>query len=138
MWRRLIDLLIVGTSFLLPLPMAGAALKAGAARVDITPPTGLAMYGYGNRKGTSTGVLDPLLARVLVLEAGEKSLALVVLDLGRVFAPPWIERLRANAQKSCGISYVLWRLLTLTPAQRSRMFTHLAKGQTGRAVRWKK
>jgi len=107
MWRRLRDLLVVGTSFMLPLPMAGGALKASVARVDITPPTGLAMYGYGNRKGTSTGVLDPLLARVLVLEAGEKSLALVVLDLGQVFAPPWIERLRANAQKSCGISYVL-------------------------------
>lgn len=107
MWRRLKCACIIGISFLLPLPMVGAALRAGVARVDITPPSGLAMYGYANRKGTSTGILDPLLARVLVLEAGDKSLALVVLDLGRVFAPAWIERLRANMQNSCGVSYVL-------------------------------
>lgn len=60
-----------------PVSIAGATLKAGVARVEITPPTGLTMYGYGNRKGTSTGILDPLMARVLVLEVGEKRLALV-------------------------------------------------------------
>jgi hypothetical protein len=107
MWRGLKSLFIIGISFLLPLPRAGAALQAGVAQVEITPPTGLSMYGYGSRKGTSIGTLDPLMARVLVLTAGEKSLALVVLDLGRVFAPAWIERLRAHAQKSSGISYVL-------------------------------
>jgi neutral/alkaline ceramidase-like enzyme len=107
MWQRVKSALIVGTVWLLPLPAAGAALKAGVARVDITPPIGLSMYGYGSRKATSTGILDPLMARVLVLQAGEKGLALVVLDLGEVFAPEWIERLRANAQKSWGMSYVL-------------------------------
>jgi neutral ceramidase len=107
MWRRLKRVFIISVSLLVPMPAVGATLKAGVARVEITPPTGLSMYGYGSRKGTSIGILDPLLARVLVLEAGEKSLALVVLDLGRVFAPAWIERLRANAKNSCGISYVL-------------------------------
>ncbi|MGD0923539.1 MAG: hypothetical protein ABSA70_17520, partial [Terriglobia bacterium] len=67
----------------LPLSLAGAGLKAGVAKVEITPPTGLRMYGFSNRKGGATGILDPLMARVLVLEAGEKRLALVVLDLGR-------------------------------------------------------
>ena len=107
MWRRLKIVLIIGSALLAPVSMAGATLKAGVARVEITPPTGLSMYGYGNRKGTSTGILDPLMARVLVLEVGEKRLALVVLDLGRVLAPAWIERLRANTQKSSGITYVL-------------------------------
>jgi len=91
----------------LPLSLAGAGLKAGVAKVEITPPTGLRMYGFSSRKGGATGVLDPLMARVLVLEAGEKRLALVVLDLGRPPAPAWIERLREDARKTSGISYVL-------------------------------
>ncbi len=86
---------------------AAATLRAGAAQVDITPPLGFSMYGYASRKGGATGVLDPLYARVLVLEAGETRLALVNLDLGRVFAKAWIERLRADAKKDLGISYVL-------------------------------
>lgn len=49
----------------------GASLKAGAAKVDITPQTGLKMYGYAGRKSGATGVLDPLYARTLVLEAGD-------------------------------------------------------------------
>jgi hypothetical protein len=63
------------------------ALKAGAARVDITPALGLHMYGYANRKGGATGVRDPLMARVLMLEVDEKRLAIVVLDLGEPPAP---------------------------------------------------
>lgn len=90
-----------------PVSAAAAGIKAGAARVEITPPTGLSMYGYGNRKGGATGVLDPLMARVLVLEAAEKRLALVVMDLGEPPAAEWIGRLRQNAAKSSGISYVL-------------------------------
>ncbi len=85
----------------------GASLKAGAAAVDITPPTGLKMYGYANRKSGAAGVLDPLYARTLVLETSDKRFALVVLDLGRVFAPSWIERLRAKVKQSSGIDYVL-------------------------------
>jgi hypothetical protein len=107
MGRRLKSEFIIGIVLLLPLAAAGAELKAGVARVEITPPTGLPMYGYGSRKATSIGILDPLMARVVVLEAGEKRMALVVLDLGEVFAAPWIRRLRAETQKSCGISYVL-------------------------------
>ena len=91
----------------LPVSVAAAGLKAGAATVEITPPVGLSMYGYGNRKGVATGVLDPLLARVLVLEAAEKRLALVVMDLGEPLAAAWIKRLRENAARSSGISYVV-------------------------------
>jgi hypothetical protein len=99
----------LGGLLLLGFPMfsSAAGLKAGASRVEITPPTGLAMYGYGNRKGGATGVLDPLMARVLVLEAADKRLAFVVMDLGEPPAGEWIKRLRQNAAKSSGISYTL-------------------------------
>jgi hypothetical protein len=90
-----------------PIVASAAGLKAGAAKVEITPPTGLRMYGYGSRQAQSTGVLDPLLARVLVLEAGEKRLAWLVLDLGEPLAPEWIERLRERVRRSSGISHVL-------------------------------
>lgn len=61
-----------------------AELRAGAAKRDITPPTGFAMWGYGARHDLpSEGVRDPLHARALVLEAGGERIALVSLDLGR-------------------------------------------------------
>ena len=91
--------------------LAGATLRAGVARVDITPPPGELMWGYENRRQPATGTLDPLYARVLVLEAGpEKSsrrLALVTLDLGRSFGPSSLARLRAAAQQSSGIACLL-------------------------------
>ena len=90
---------------LLPVAAAAGPLKAGVARVDITPPLGLTMYGYGGRKAGATGVRDPLMARVLVLEAGETRVAFVGLDLGEPPALDWVKRLRANASKSSGISY---------------------------------
>ncbi len=90
-----------------PAGAIAAALEAGAARVDITPIPGVGMYGFANRKGGATGVLDPLMARVLVLEAGEKRLALVAVDLGEPPAGEWIRALRQRAAKTSGISYVL-------------------------------
>src|SRR4029077_20070336 len=59
-------------------------LAAGAAKIDITPPIGFPMWGYGQRHDAKcVGVLDPLQARALVLELGGKRIALVSLDLGR-------------------------------------------------------
>ncbi len=85
----------------------GATLRAGVAKVDITPPPGLPMWGYGSRKLPSTGTLDPLYARVLVLEAGDKRWALVALDLGRTFGPASLTELRDTAKKTSGMSDVL-------------------------------
>jgi neutral ceramidase len=62
-------------------------LKAGAARIDITPPIGFPMWGYAVRKDSpSVKVRDPLQARAVVLAVGNSQLAFVSLDLGR--APP--------------------------------------------------
>ena len=74
---------------------AGAAtLRGAAAKVEITPPPGIEMWGYSDRKGPATGTLDPLYARVLVLGDGKNFLALVTLDLGRPFGPGSLARLQ--------------------------------------------
>lgn len=49
--------------------------------VEITPPIGTPLDGYGARKGTSTDVHDPLFATLLFLKSGERGVALVTFDL---------------------------------------------------------
>ncbi len=88
-------------------PVHAATLRAGAGKVDITPPPGELMWGYEDRLKPATGTLDPLYARVLVLESGEKRLALVTLDLGRSFGAASLDRLRESAKRSSRISCLL-------------------------------
>jgi len=83
----------------------GAVLRAGLAKADITPPPGLPMYGYFDRiknNQLATGTLDPLEARVLVLEAGDRRVALVTLDLGRTFGAASLARLRQVTREQSG------------------------------------
>lgn len=56
-------------------------MRIGAATIDITPPVGTPLDGYGGRTDVSLGVHDPLNARALYLDDGETALALVVCDL---------------------------------------------------------
>jgi hypothetical protein len=65
------------------------------------------MYGYFSRTQPATGTLDPLYARIVVLEAEGKRLALVTLDLGRVFGPSSLASLREQLAKSSSISFLL-------------------------------
>jgi neutral ceramidase len=80
-------------------------LRAGVARVDITPPAGLPLQGYGGSERTATGTRDPLFARILVLEAGTARLALVDLDLIATFEPPYLDQLRAATRQD--VPYLL-------------------------------
>ncbi len=65
-----------------PSPAGNAAgLKAGAARIDITPDKPVNMSGYAGRKGLSTGVHDPLSARAVAFEVGGKRLVLISTDI---------------------------------------------------------
>jgi hypothetical protein len=105
---------VLGVSLFLvvaPRAVTAATLRAGVARTDITPPAGEQMWGYEDRHQPATGMLDPLYARVLVLEAGtdnaSRRLALVTLDLGRSFGPGSLARLREAAKRSSGISCLL-------------------------------
>lgn len=80
--------------------MMTAALRAGAAKANITPPVGCHLAGYGDpreetsvtaqedhvafpgpRTQPSTGINDDLFAKVLVLDDGSSRMALVTLDL---------------------------------------------------------
>ena len=56
-------------------------LRAGIAKVDITPEFPVAMGGYGARKGMSEGVHDHIFARVIAFESGGKRLVMVSYDL---------------------------------------------------------
>lgn len=82
--------------------------RAGVTKVDITPPLGYEMWGYSDRAGGATGVLDKLYARVLVLDDGQTSLALVTLDLGRTFGQDQMNYVRAKVRKSSGVAHVMF------------------------------
>jgi hypothetical protein len=56
-------------------------LRAGAAKIDITPEKPVTMSGYAGRKGLSTGVHDPLSARAVAFEANGKRLVLISTDI---------------------------------------------------------
>jgi neutral ceramidase len=56
-------------------------LYAGAARVKLEPPVGLAMLGYGNRVGRNTGVHDDLAAQAIVLSDGKNKIAIAGVDV---------------------------------------------------------
>jgi neutral ceramidase len=76
-----------------------AAFRAGVAKVDITPAAGIQLWGFSDRKTPATATRDPLYARVLVIEANGKRLALVTVDLGRPFGPASLDQLRRATQK---------------------------------------
>jgi neutral ceramidase len=84
-----------------------ATLRAGVAKVDITPAPGELMWGFEDRTTPAKSTLDPLYARVLVLEAGPQRIALVTLDLGRSFGPAGTDEIREAAQKTSGITCLL-------------------------------
>ena len=58
-----------------------SALRAGTARIDITPEKPVKMAGYGARTALSEAIHDPLSARVVVFENDGKRLVLVSSDL---------------------------------------------------------
>jgi hypothetical protein len=79
-------------------------LRAGVARVEITPAGSMDMYGYSNRKcGMSSGTHDPLFAKAVVLEAGDARMAVVTLDLGSMVS----DRLRRDVAAKLKIPLLL-------------------------------
>ena len=76
-------------------------LLAGVAAADITPPIGYRMCGYFNER-LSTGVLNPLHAKALVLRQGDTRAALVFCDLIGL-SPEVSKQARAQVQREIGI-----------------------------------
>jgi neutral ceramidase len=67
-----------------PADAAAPALRAGAARADITPPTGYPMLGWARGDARALGQHTRLFARALVLQRGSRRLALVAADLNMI------------------------------------------------------
>jgi hypothetical protein len=75
-------LILLATAALLPLPARAGELRAGVAKVDITPPVVTPLGGYQARLGKpSTGKHDPIHAKALVLDDGTTRLAILTTDL---------------------------------------------------------
>ena len=77
-------------------------LKAGVARVDVTPPVGTPLGGFAGRIGPSQGVHDPLYAKALALSDGDKTAILIVADLLSV-PRDLVEGVRASIQGITGV-----------------------------------
>lgn len=76
-------------------------LKAGFARIDITPPMGIFMSGYYEPRN-AVGVLDPLYANVLAIGDGNASALLFALDV--IGIPQRVlDDMRKQIGASCGI-----------------------------------
>ena len=76
-------------------------LQAGVAVADITPPVGYRMCGYFNER-LSTGVLNPLHAKALVLRQGDTRAAMVFCDIIGLSADV-STRARQQVQQETGI-----------------------------------
>ena len=87
---------------LLSPPVSAADLRAGRAKVDITPPVGAVM---GNSYGVtvSTGVSSPLHAKAVVFEIGGTKAAIVGCDLISLHRPI-VEKARALIAERTGVA----------------------------------
>jgi hypothetical protein len=83
---------------------SGPTLRAGAARVDITPAPGdaLPMSGYAGRKEGFTAIHDPLHVRAIVVDDGATQAALVACEV-------------------IGISHALWEQIVERVARETRV-----------------
>lgn len=85
----------------------GESWHAGVAETDITPPIGYRVAGYFYER-ISTGVHDPLKAKVVVLENGTNKAALVFCDLVEMTLPVSVPaRKEASVKTGIPISNIL-------------------------------
>jgi len=84
-------------------PAAAAPLRAGAAKVDITPAASQWLMGYNARK--STGVLDHIFHRAVVMESGGQEFAIVASDLC-LFSPTVYDEAARAIERETGIPRV--------------------------------
>ena len=77
-------------------------LLAGAAKVNITPPIGIRLAGYGARTQPSCGVHDDLWAQALVLDDGERQVAVATMDV--LHAPTdLVSEVRSSIEQETGL-----------------------------------
>ena len=82
--------------------------QVGYAQQDVTPQVAMPMWGYGARKDRlSEGILDPLMAKALVISVENDRLALVSLDMGRSPTFAMMDEIRATIREQSNIEHVL-------------------------------
>lgn len=79
----------------------GTQLRAGAAVADITPPLGTHLGGSVGQHRPAQAVLEPTFARVLMVESGDRRLAVVMLDVV-IVTRDYTDRIRAAATELLG------------------------------------
>lgn len=85
-----------------------AQFKVGYAKRDITPSKPTPMWGYGSRHNKlSTGILDPLQAKGVVIDVGGDKLAIVGMDIGRGPRESSMAVIRKAVKEASGVNYVL-------------------------------
>ncbi|NMC46621.1 MAG: hypothetical protein GYA52_07275 [Chloroflexi bacterium] len=95
-------------------------ILCGAKQVDITPPIGIPLAGYGARKENSRGIHDPLLAQIIYLNDSVHELLLVGLDLVAVDAD-FVAQIRTG----------IFQSLQITPEAILVSCTHTHSGPDG-------
>ena len=79
-------------------------LRAGAAMIDITPPAGTHLAGSGaGEHRPAQAVMDPLFAKAIVFEAGERRVCMVILDL-TIVTGSYTDQIRAAIGEQTGIA----------------------------------
>lgn len=84
------------------LPVWGAGLRAGVARVDITPEGPIWMSGYASRNHPSEGVRQHLYTRALAMDAGGGQVVIVTADVVGISAA-LADAVAARARQQFGI-----------------------------------
>ncbi len=77
-------------------------IYAASVEIDITPPIGVKMAGYGARTQASRGIHDPLKAQVLQIKSGDSSALIISMDLLAV-QTQFSDKLRALISEENGI-----------------------------------
>ncbi len=77
-------------------------IKVGVSKIDITPSSSVPLGGYLERTSLSIGVHDPLYVRSLAIDDGEKTVAIISLDLLAVDRK-MVEEVREDIEETTGI-----------------------------------
>src|SRR5437588_7345932 len=98
---------VLGLLFAAGVPVCGAAFRASAVEVDITPDTPQWLMGYNARQ--STGVHDKIYHRIVALDDGTTQFYLVSSDLC-LFSPSVYDEAAERLSKELGIprGHVWW------------------------------
>ena len=100
-FRRLFCVLFF--ALLLQSAVANAGLKAGVAKVDITPQVPAWINGYASRTSPATGVLQPIWAKALVIEeSNDARIIIVTVDILGL-SKEIVQDVFSAAQKKYGI-----------------------------------